>query len=524
MKHFPPSPAKRPPPPRFALSLLLLALLSVETVLAQQQTARFEVFEATIPRLQQALTRGETTSEQLVAAYLERISAYEYGDAGLNAVLAVNPFALEEARELDRERARSGSRGPMHGIPVLVKDNFDVAGMATTGGSVALARHAPAEDAFQVRRLRDAGAIILAKTNLHELAYGITTISSAGGQTRNPYDPQRNPGGSSGGTGAGVAASLGAVGWGSDTCGSIRIPAAVHSLFGLRPTKGLSSIDGILPLASTQDVGGPLARTSVDLAISLDATIGPDPRDPATATLQGRTLPRFFDSLDPDALRGARIGVLLDYFGGSPAEREVNSVVREALTRMAGLGAEVVEVSFPGLGSVLAGTSLIELEFKWDLEDYLARTPEAPVGSLGQIVESGLHHPEVGERLRRAARHETRPSPGYAEALERRQAATTALLALMDDHGLDALAYPTLRREPAVIGEPALGSNCQLSAATGTPALSIPAGFTRAGLPTGLELLGRPFGDARLVAFGYAYESAFSPRLPPALTPPLPGR
>ncbi len=239
--------------PLAAIAAVLLgcpvAVCGANLQLAQQEP--FEVFEATIPELQSAMASGRVTSAELVDAYLARIDAYDRYGPNLNSILRLNPNARSEAESLDWERERLGPRSMLHGIPILLKDNYDTFDMPTSGGSVALAGFVPADDAFQVKRLREAGAIILGKTNLHELAMGITTISSLGGQTRNPYDLQRNPGGSSGGTGAAVAASFGAIGWGTDTCGSIRNPAAQNNLFGLRPTKGLSSIDGVMPLCHT---------------------------------------------------------------------------------------------------------------------------------------------------------------------------------------------------------------------------------------------------------------------------------
>ena len=232
-------------------------------VLSLTQGQGLEVFEASIPDLQEAMSDGRVTAVQLVDAYLARIAAYDHGGPALNSMIRLNPNARAEAEALDQERALVGVRGPLHGIPVIMKDNYDVAGLPTSGGSIALAGMIPPNDAFQVAKLREAGAVILGKSNMHELAYGITTISSVGGQTRNPYDPSRNPGGSSGGTGAAIAASFAAIGWGSDTCGSIRIPASHHNLFGLRPTKGLSSIDGIIPLSHTQDVASSL-QTTID--------------------------------------------------------------------------------------------------------------------------------------------------------------------------------------------------------------------------------------------------------------------
>jgi Asp-tRNA(Asn)/Glu-tRNA(Gln) amidotransferase A subunit family amidase len=225
---------------------------------------------------------------QLVDAYLARIAAYDVGGPQLNAMIRLNPAARRDAAAMDAERAAGRVRGPLHGIPIILKDNYDVAGLTTSAGSLALTGNIPTADASIVRRLREGGAIILGQSNMHELAAGITNISSLGGQTRNPYDPRRCPGGSSGGTGVAIAASFAAVGWGSDTCGSIRIPAAYNSLYGLRPTQGMASRAGIVPLSHTQDVPGPLARTVTDLAIALDVTVGPDPADTGTRALAGR--------------------------------------------------------------------------------------------------------------------------------------------------------------------------------------------------------------------------------------------
>src|SRR5258705_6378926 len=272
-----------------------ICLLSWHVAL-RTQTAPFDVTEKTITELAAAMRTGATSSRRLVQAYLARIEAFDHQGPALNAIISINPKALDEADALDRERAARGLRGPLHGIPIVLKDNYDTAEMPTTAASTALKGSMPGRDAFQVKKLRDAGAVIVAKANLHEFARGITTISSLGGQTRNPYDPTRNPGGSSGGTGAAIAASFAAVGMGSDTCGSIRIPSAHNNLVGLRPTKGLSSIGGMIPLSSTQDVGGPLARTVEDLAITLDATIGEDPEDSATKLTAG-TRPLFSSML-----------------------------------------------------------------------------------------------------------------------------------------------------------------------------------------------------------------------------------
>src|SRR3954470_9973590 len=340
----------------------VLALLLATTFLAAQApqvgliaplpppapAATFDVSEKTIVELLAAQRIGTVTSHDLVDKYLARIKAYDHAGPSLNAMIALNPKALEEADALDAERRAGRVRGPLHGIPIVVKDNYASADMPTTAGSLALAGFETGRDAFMVKKLRDAGAVVIGKTNLHELAYGITTISSAGGQTRNPYDPTRNPGGSSGGTGAAVAASFAAAGMGSDTCGSIRNPSSENNLFGLRGTAGLSSRDGIVPLAHTQDIGGPLARTVTDLLLMLDYTVGPDDADPITRESQGH-IPRTYNSAVGDAgLGDVTVGVLTPLFGTAPEDEEVAWIVRDALENVRALGAGIVEVPFPG--------------------------------------------------------------------------------------------------------------------------------------------------------------------------------
>ena len=506
---------------RPARALGMTALLAAFLCLScepPRTDAPYDVTEKSIPELQADMREGRVTSAGLVALYLDRIRAYDRAGPALNTIIRLNPRARARADSLDAERSAGTVRGPLHGIPVLMKDNYDLAWMPTTGSSLALAGLRPPDDAHQVARLREAGAVVLGKTNLHELAAGITTISSLGGQTRNPYDPARNPGGSSGGTGAAVAASFAAVGWGTDTCGSIRIPAAVHNLFGLRPTKGLSSIDGILPLSHSQDTGGPLARTATDLAIALDATVGMDPADPATAILEGREAPAFRDALDAAALDGARVGAL-DIEEGSAGS--VVRVIRGAFEEMEALGATVVDVSIPDLDGLLARTGLIDFDFKFDLADYLAGIPDAPVASLGDILDAGLHHEALDRTFRRRNARTERDTPELAERLARRRALAAAVVDLLDREDLDALAYPTMRQETALIGAAPAGATCSLSAHTGLPALAVPAGFTESGLPVGLELLGRALDDARLVGMGFALESAAPKRRAPLRTPPL---
>jgi Asp-tRNA(Asn)/Glu-tRNA(Gln) amidotransferase A subunit family amidase len=485
--------------------------------------AAFDVFEASIPDIQAALADGRVTSRELVQAYLARIAAYDQRGPRLNAVVRLNPQALAEADALDRERRLKGPRGPLHGVPLLVKDNYDTAEMATSGGTLALATLRPADDAFVIRKLRAAGAIILGKTAMHELASGVTTVSSLTGVSRNPYDPARSPGGSSGGTGAATAADFAAAGMGSDTCGSIRIPAAYQNLFGLRGTRGLSSRSGIIPLSSTQDIGGPLARSVTDLAILLDATVGPDPADPGTSAAAGHIPHSYRDALVPDGLKGARIGVLRELFGAAPEDRAGLAVAEKALAAMRAQGADVVDVKLPGLSDLLKDSSVISYEFKPELARYLAGQPTAAVKSLHEVVAHGLDDQEVDARLRQRDGPDADDAQAYARALARQKAAHDLVVQAMAAQGLDALVYPTSLRPPPRIGgdEAGGGATCQLSASTGLPVIAIPAGFTNGEQPIGLELLGRDFAEPTLIKLAYGWQQAVHPRRPPFSTPPL---
>jgi amidase len=504
--------------------ILILAVLSTSPIVAQQPSTRTPtdiVYESSISDLQTAMAEHRTTSVALVDAYLARIKAYDHAGPALNAIVRLNPHAREDAAAMDAERRAGRVRGPLHGIPIILKDNYSTRDLITSAGSVALAGLQTPDDAFQVKKLRDAGAIIVGKSNMHELASGITSISSIAGQTCNPYDPDRSPGGSSGGSGAAVAASFAAVAWGSDTCGSIRIPSAVHNLFGLRPTKGLSSISGIVPLSHSQDVGGPIARTVRDLAIALDATDGPDPADTATRILDGRTPASFVASLDSTSLRGKRFGLFTEYLGTEQDDAEGARVIRQAVEALKRRGAEVVDVQLPKLDSIANSAGVIPYEFKYDLIDFLAKIPNAPVPSLAAILQAGAYHIALEGSLRSREAQGTRDSPAYRAALEARTTTRNMVVAFLDENHLDALLYPTLRRKAAYIGEVQRGSTCQLSAVSGLPALSMPAGFTPDGMPIGIEMLGRPLSDARLVSFAYDYETATHPRRPPPTTPAL---
>lgn len=470
--------------------------------------------EQSILSLQQQMATGTLSAEQLARHMLGRISRYDDQGPALNTVIALNPDAVAQARLLDEERQFSGPRSLLHGIPVLLKDNYNTTDMPTTGASRALADFTPSAEATQVRLLREAGAVILGKTNLHEFAYGITSISSLGGQSRNPYDPSRVPGGSSGGSAAAVAAGFATIATASDTCGSIRIPAAFNNLSGLRPSKGLSSIYGIMPLASTPDVGGPLARHIEDLAIVLDLTTGYDPLDEATAVMLSRSRPQFQRHLQTADIKGLRIGRLSNYMDS--ATPEVARMMAQAFSEFDRLGAEIIDISIEGMSALISASGLIGHEFEADLNHYLQTFGSVRYPTLQSIVDSGLYHEAVATLLQRSAAGEQDPE-AYRQALAARQPLQAAIDSVMAMHELDVIAYPPIGALPVLTGESQPGNNCSLSANAGYPALSVPVGFSADGLPMGIELLGGYMSDVRLLSIGHAIEQAWPQRRAPTL-------
>lgn len=502
------------------LNWLLAAMMIAGTAEGQPGASPqrpFEVTEASITDLQAAMASGRTTSVAIVQKYLARIGAYDHAGPMLNSIIRINPRALQEAAALDAERKAGTVRGALHGIPIILKDNFDTRDMPTTAGSIALANSRPARDAFVVQKLRDAGAIVLAKANMHELAAGITSTSSLGGQTRNPYDPTRCPGGSSGGTGAAIAASFAAVGWGSDTCGSIRIPSAFNSLVGLRPTQGLVSRTGIVPLSHTQDIGGPMARSVTDLAIALDVSVGYDSADAVTRVLTDRERPRFQAALNRDALKGARIGVFLPLFRDT--DSEIADTVRSAIAVMKAQGAIVIDVPLADYDSLIANAGANE--FKFDFIDYMKSVPDAPVRSIRDILDRGLYDRALESRWRFTDTVSVPDGLDHQKALAKQAVLRVRLERLLDSLSLDALVYPTMRQKPVPVGEAQPGGTCQAAAMSGLPALSMQAGLGVDGLPIGIELLGRRFTDPRLVSLAFALEQAGARRRAPSTTPAL---
>lgn len=486
----------------------------------------FEVSEASITELQQAMAEGRISARQIVQAYLDRIAAYDQHGPVLNAIVTLNPAALEQADALDRERAATGARGPLHGIPILVKDNFGTLDMPTSGGTLALANFRAGSDSEQVKRLRVAGAIILGKTTMHELAMNILNVSSLTGETRNPYDPRRIPGGSSGGTGASIGASFAAAGMGTDTCGSIRVPAAYQNLFGLRGTQGLSSRAGVIPLSSTEDESGPLARSVTDLAILLDATVGYDPADPVTAAMKDRPAPEYRAHLRPGALKGARIGVMRELLTPGEMNGAMRDKANEALDAMKAQGAILVDIAIPGLDEAVRGAgNVIVHEFRNDFESFLRSHPGAPIASIADLVKGGMVHEAIDARLKRRSAAEQRDDTAYAETLTKRDAARRLILDAMAKANVDVIAYPTITQPPMIWGAESSGkATCGFSAATGLPALALPLGLSREMLPVSMDLLGKPFDEPRLLGLAYDWERIARPRTAPFSTPPLVAR
>ena len=518
---------------------LLGVLLALGLVLpAGARAQSVDVTAATIEDLNRAFDAGTLTAEQLVERYLARIAAYDDAGPALNAVITLNPQALDRARALDADRAADGPRSPLHGIPVVLKDNLDTADMPTTAGSVLLAGSLPPDDAFLVRKLRAAGAIILAKVNMSEFASG-GALSSFGGRTRNPHDLTRSPSGSSGGTGAAIAAAYAQVGLGTDTGGSVRGPSTANGIAGLKPTYGLLSRDGIVPLALSFDTAGPMARHVYDVAAALGVMTGVDPADEATAASTGRFETDYTQFLDPDALQGARIGVARDFLG---QDAEVDWIVEASLDVLRAAGATVIDVRLPDWLLEAPGNFYAPIryrEFRAQIADYLATLKPGFPTSLAGLIEDAVRvngredggvMPNPGRwRLMREEEGSGELSdPEYRAVREHGLPLVRAAIeGIMDAENLAAIVYPTSPRRPGradIAPAPSGGggrSATRYANLTGFPDLIVPAGFTGEGLPVGLSFLGRAFDEPRLLALGYAFEQATAARRLPVHTPPL---
>ncbi len=514
--------------------VLLALLIGLSTPATAQQAAAsrppFDVTETTIADVHAAMRAGTLTCRELVTGYLERIAAYDRNGPALNSLIVVNPAALAVADSLDR-RARGGRlAGALHCIPIIVKDNFETNDLPTTAGSLSLEGMRPARDAFMVRRIRGAGAVVLAKSNMAEFAFTpFETVSSIlPGYTKNPYALDRVTAGSSGGSAAAVAASLGEAALGTDTGNSIRGPSAHQALVGIRSTMGLTSRDGVAPLNLASDIAGPMARTVADAVAIFQVVAGEDAADTVTARSRGRRAADYTTSLKRDALRGARIGVLRQAYERPGTDPEVVRVFTAALDDMRRQGAVVVDSAMvAGLDERLRALTGSCNQFKFDLEAWLARQGDrAPVHTVAEILKSRRFHPTIQPRLE-AAQAESLPparNPACRGRDEFRAWLRTAVTGMMDSLRLDALVYPTWSNPPRLIGDlntPA-GDNSQLfSPSTGFPAITVPMGYTRGQLPAGVTLFGRAWSEPTLIALAYSYEQATRHRRPPASAPPL---
>ncbi len=507
-------PLSRLAPPS-ALALGLAGVILAGTPMHSFQAP--DVVELSIADLQTRLRSSTTTCRALVDAYLARIDAHDKQGAALNALVVINPRVREEADALDRRAAAGDWAGPLHCVPLIVKDNFETVGLQSAAGSLALEGFVSDRDAFQVARLKAAGALVLAKSNMAEWAFSpYETVSSVlPGYTRNPYDTSRVSAGSSGGTAAAVAASFGAAGLGSDTGNSIRGPSSHQALVGIRSTMGLTSRGGVVPLNLQADIAGPMARSVADAVALFEHIVGEDPDDPATAAARGRTFPRYADALRADGLRGARIGVLRQAYARG-IDPEVDAVFTAALRDLERAGATIVDPAAIDLSGVRRGQGAGScMGFAWDIARWFeGHTGRTPVASLTEVLRSRRFHPSVQGRLQSAA--EAKPdgpdSAACRAEADYRRAYGAAITARMDTLTLDAYVYPTWSYPPRLIGDlnTPHGDNSQVfSPTSGFPAISVPMGYTRDDrLPAGITFFGRAWDEATLLRLAYAYEQA----------------
>ena len=479
---------------------------------------------ATIQSIHDAMVKGDLTCRKLVQMYLDRIEQFDQKNSKLNSVILVNPKALEIADKLDKQFKESGFTGSLHGIPVLLKDNVNTCDMPTTAGSLSLEGVIPENDAFIAKRLKEAGAIIIAKVNLHEFAVWGETVSSILGQTLNPYDLTRSPGGSSGGTGSGIAANFGLIGIGTDTINSIRSPASACSLVGFRPTVGLVSRAGIVPYALTQDTAGPIMRTVEDAARVLDVISGWDSEDPMTAWSIDNIPTSYVNSLNKHGLEGKRIGILNSFFGKDPIHEEVNEIIYNGIGVMKESGAELIPIEEDINSDELVGDISLHLyELKSDLSTYLESLgSKSKVHSLQDVIDSGKFHEGIKENILFANTLD-KGTDVYNERMVRRLEIRTLLVQIMAKYDLDAIVYPHQKRPVVKVGMPQVDRNGVLGSLTGFPSVVVPGGFTKTtesapiGIPVGIEFLGREWSESTLFEIAYGFEQATKYRKPPVL-------
>ena len=484
----------------------ILCVLLVQNVPAMAQgRGDFQIEEATISGIHQAMSTGQLTCRLLVQHYLDRIQKYDKQGPAINAIVVVSPDAMTKAAELDAQFAKGGLTGPLHCVPAIVKDNFETIGLPTTAGSLSMKGWVSAQDAFQVRKIREAGAIVIAKSNMAEFAFSpVETVSSIlPGYTKNPYALDRVTAGSSGGTAASVSSNFGAVGLGTDTGDSIRGPAAHQSLVGIRSTMGLTSRAGVVPLSLAADIAGPLTRTVEDAAVVFQVIAGYDPADPVTAASRDKAPVLYADSLKKDGLKGTRLGVLHQAYDTPTTDKEIVSIFQRAIEDLKKQGAEVIDAAaIPEFDHLRRSQTGNCNQFKFDLNTYLAHLdPTPPLKDLEEIIKSRSFHPSIEKRLETAQAVELSPdqNPGCKSRDDFREKLRQAVLKLMDELKFDALIYPTWSNPPRLIGDlntPAGDNNQLFSPSTGFPAITVPMGFGRNNtLPSGLQFFGRPWSD-----------------------------
>lgn len=490
----------------------------------------YSIEESTISEIHRAFESGEITSEELVNQYLERIERFDRNGPELNSIRTVNDAARERSQELDDRFDSSGEFvGPLHGIPVVVKDHVETTDMPTTYGSEAFEEYYPDSESAVTQRLRDAGAVILAKTNMPDWATSWFGFSSVAGRTKNPYDLDHDPGGSSSGTGAAVAANLGTVGIGTDCGGSIRVPASFDNLVGVRVTPGLISRSGVSPLVSQQDTAGPMTRTVRDSAKMLDVLVGYDDDDSLTGKSELINLDgSYTNALNEDGLQDARIGVLRDGFGTNDTAAQVNDVIERALTTISNLGSTLIDpVEIPNLDGYLTDTMLYVLQSKHDLNEFLAER-DTPVSSVEEMYENGQYHALLDLFIAFAEEgpDDLDDSIEYWKCRNAQHEFQQQILNVFAEHDLDAIVYPDVQVPPPSESEIRDGKYETMTFATNTiiasqslcSAMSVPAGFTGNDLPVGIEFLGKPYDEASLIEYAYAFEQATTHRTPPETT------
>lgn len=514
--------------------LIAVASLLAADPLSAQRTVDLDAI--TIAEVNAAFAKGTLTSERLVQLFLARIQAFDRQGPMLRSVIAVNPKAIETARALDAERKSKGPRSALHGIPIVVKDNIDTADMPTTGGSVMLEGSVPPDDAFVVKKLRAAGAIVIAKANLSEFA-SAATHSSLGGQILNPHDLTRSPAGSSGGTGVALAAAFAMAGLGTDTGGSVRGPSTNNGIAGLKTTMGLVSRDGVIPLALSFDTVGPMARHVYDVAATLNVLVGVDPADGSTQAAEGRAPIDYTQSLRADALKGARIGVARDFMG---QDEDVDWVMEASLDTMRRLGATVVDVRLPRWLLDAKGeyyTTVRFREFVVQIAEYLATLGPSYPKTLEQLIERARRvngprpdgaspNPARWSLMLRESASGTLADYQYTAVRDHALPLVRAILTgVLTANKLDAIVYPTDGRRPQPMAPPSgtpgggAASAANLANLSGFPDLIVPAGFSTDALPIAISFLGPAFSESRLLALGYSFEQATKARRLPRHTP-----